>query len=101
MSLIWGLHHKEDEDTLYHGIYCMKNFCTSLRKESKNIIDLEKKKMLLLAKEELKSHKDAKICYISGKESLKNSLKFYVIGKLVIIVIIQVNIQVLHIVFVI
>ena len=30
-------------------------FCTSLREQAKNIIDFEKKKMLLLTKEELKS----------------------------------------------
>ena len=53
----------------------MKNFCTSLREDSKNIIDLEKKKMLPLAKEELKSHKDAKICYISGKRIFKKLSK--------------------------
>ena len=30
-------------------------FCTSLREQAKNIIDFEKKKMLPLTKEELKS----------------------------------------------
>ena len=48
----------------------MKMFCTSLREYTKNIIDFEKKKMLLLTKEELKSHQVAKVCYICG-----NSLK--------------------------
>ena len=33
----------------------MKMFCTSLREQAKNIIDFEKKKMLPLTKEELKS----------------------------------------------
>ena len=41
----------------------MKKFCTSLKEHAKNIIDFEKKKMLSLTKEELKSHKDAKVCY--------------------------------------
>ena len=41
----------------------MKNFCTSLRKYAKNIIDFEKKKMLPLTKEEIKSYQDAKVCY--------------------------------------
>ena len=50
----------------------MKKFCESLREHMKNIIDFEKKKMLPLTKEELKSHQDAKICYISGKRSLNN-----------------------------
>ena len=31
--------------------------------------------MLPLTKEELKSHQDAKVCYIYGKRMLKNSLK--------------------------
>ena len=47
----------------------MKKFCTSLREHAKNIIDFEKKKMLPLTKEELKSHQDAKVCYICGKKS--------------------------------
>ena len=33
----------------------------------KNIINSEKRKMLPLKKEELKSHQDAKVCYICGK----------------------------------
>ena len=42
----------------------MKKFCTSLRERIKNIIDFEKKKMLPIIKEELKSHQDAKVCSI-------------------------------------
>ena len=49
----------------------MKKFCESLREHVKNIIDFEKKKMLTLIKEELKSHQDAKVCYICGKRFLK------------------------------
>ena len=49
----------------------MKKFCESLREHAKNIIDFEKKKMLLLTKEELKSNQDAKVCYICGKRFLK------------------------------
>ena len=41
----------------------------------KNVIDFEKKKELPLTKIELKSHYDAKLCYIYGKRFLKNSLK--------------------------
>ena len=40
----------------------MKKFFTTLREHSKNIIDFEKKKILPLTKEELKSHQDAKVC---------------------------------------
>ena len=45
----------------------MKMCCISLREHAKNIIDFEKKKILTLIKEELKSHQDAKVCYICGK----------------------------------
>ena len=38
----------------------MKKFCT-LREHAKNI-NFEKKKKLLLTKEELKSYQDAKVC---------------------------------------
>ena len=46
-------------------------FCTSLKEHAKNIIDSEKKKLLPLTKEELKSHQDAKVSYICGKGFLK------------------------------
>ena len=36
----------------------------------KNMIDFEKNKMLPSTKEELKSHQDAKVCYICGKRFL-------------------------------
>ena len=49
----------------------MKTFCESLREHTKNITDFEKKKMLPLTKEELKSYQDAKVCYICGKRFLK------------------------------
>ena len=63
----------------------MKKFCESLREHAKNINDFERKKMLPLTKEELKSRQDAKVCYIC-----RNS-----------IVILHVNIEAHHIVFVI
>ena len=49
----------------------MKKFCESLRKHAKNVIDFEKKKVLPLTKEELKSYQDGKACYICGKRFLK------------------------------
>ena len=47
-----------------------KNFCESLREHAKNTTDFEKKKMLPLTKEKLKSHQEAKICCICGKRIL-------------------------------
>ena len=42
----------------------MKKFRESLREHAGNIISFEKKKMLLLTKEELKLHQDAKVCFV-------------------------------------
>ena len=53
----------------------MKKFCESLREHAKNIINFEKKEMLPLTKEELKSHQDAKVCYICGKRILQKPTK--------------------------
>ena len=39
----------------------MKKFCGHLREHAKNIIDFEKKKLLPLTKEELKSYQDIKV----------------------------------------
>ena len=60
---------------IYHGKDCIKKFCASLREHAKKIIDFERKKMLLLTKQELKSHQDARVCYICGRRILKKSLK--------------------------
>ena len=69
MSTIWGFDHIEDKHTLYLGKDCVKKSYTSLREHTKNIIDFEKKKMLPLTKKELRSHHDAKLCYICGKNT--------------------------------
>ena len=69
MSTILAFDHIETKHTLYCGKDCMKKFCTSLREHVKTIIAFEKKKMLSLIKEELKSHQDAKVYYICRKES--------------------------------
>ena len=53
----------------------MKKMYESLRERAKNIIDFEKKKMLPLKKEELRSHKNARNCYICGKRILKKLSK--------------------------
>ena len=58
---------------IYHGKDCIKKFCASLREHAKKIINFERKKMLLLTKEELKSHQDAKVCCICGRRILKKA----------------------------
>ena len=79
----------------------MKKFCESLREYVKYIIDFEKKNMPSSTKKEIKTHQDAKVCYICGKKILKNSLKVKIVEQLETMVIIQVNIEVQLIVYVI
>ena len=64
MSTIWEFDRIENKHTLYHGKNCIKKFRESLREHGKNIIDFEKEKMLPLTKEEIKSHRDPKLCHI-------------------------------------
>ena len=71
MSTIWAFNNIENRHTLYCGEDSMKKFCTFLKEQAKNVINFEKKAMLPLTKEELKSHQDAKVCYICRKRSLK------------------------------
>ena len=58
-----------------HGIYsskdCIKKFCESLREYPMEIINFNKKKKLLLTKEQQGSHENAKIFYIC-KEKFEN-----------------------------
>ena len=44
MSAILSFYHVENKHTLYHGKYCMKKLCESLREHAKNIINFEKRK---------------------------------------------------------
>ena len=83
MSTIWGSDHIKSRHIVYCGIDCMKKFCASLRERAKNIIDLEKKKNVTVNKRRIEI------------------LKIKLTGKSEIIVIIQVNIEVQHIVVVI
>ena len=64
MSAIWAFCHVENKHNLYRGKYCMKKLCECLREHAKNTTDFEKKKMLRLKKEELKSHENTKVHYI-------------------------------------
>ena len=58
MSTIWAFDCLENKHALYREKDSMKKFCESLRKNAKNVIDFEKKKILPLAKEELKSYQE-------------------------------------------
>ena len=73
MSKIWAFDQIENKHILYRQEDSTKKFCESLREHAKNIIDFEKRKMLSLTKEGLKSHQDAKLCYIC-RSNLKKAL---------------------------
>ena len=75
MSTIWAFDHIGNEHTIYRLKDCKKKFCESLREHVKNIIHFEKKRMLPLTKEKIKSHEEAKVCYICGKIILKKLSK--------------------------
>ena len=61
----------------YRGKDCMKKFCKYLREHATRIINYEKKKMVLLTKEEKINYNDQQICYICKKEFDKSDKKHY------------------------
>ena len=46
----------------------MNKFCVSLREPAVNVINFEKKRMLLLTEEKIKLHRDSTVCYICRKK---------------------------------
>ena len=70
-----GIYHKGIRHILNRREDCTKKFCESFRENAKNIIDFAKKKVIPLAKEELKSHQDPKVCHVCGKIILKKLTK--------------------------
>ena len=74
MSTIWAFHHIENKHNLYHRENYMIKFCEFLRKHPKNIVDFEKKKMLLLTKI-IKSDQEATKCYGGSKQFIKKIAK--------------------------
>ena len=59
----------------YRGDDCMKKFCKDLTKHATKIINYEKKKMILLTREEKTCYSKQKICYICKKEFNNNDKK--------------------------
>ena len=55
--------------------------CESLREHAKKLIDFKNKRMLPLTNEKLKSHEDAKLCYIFRKKILKKAVSKYKLSK--------------------
>ena len=92
MSTILLFKDIENKHDLYWGKDCMKNFCKSLREHAMNIINFKKENLKLLTNKQQELYKNASICYIKDKTN---------IVKLEIIVIMQVNTEVLHVLYVI
>ena len=61
ISLFISIENKHD---VYRGKDCMKKFSEFLREHVMKIINVKKKKMKLLSKEQQESYENAKICYI-------------------------------------
>ena len=80
MSTISLFKSIENKCDVYRGKKCMKKFWQSLREHLMEKINFKKKQMKLLAKKELKSYENAKICYIC-KQKFQNKhakdKKFY------------------------
>ena len=72
MSTIWAFDNMENNHSLYRGEYCIKKFCISLGEHAPDVINFEKKKMLLLTshQQNVKS---------LGKNFQKNLLKIKII----------------------
>ena len=54
----------ENKHDVYRGKDCIRKFCESLREHVMKKINFKKKKMKLLTKEQQKSYKNSKVCYI-------------------------------------
>ena len=94
MSTIWPFDHIKNKHTLYCGKDCMKKFCCSIREHATDLLIFEKRERLLLTKRIRITPRCNKLLHLQ-----KKNLKKYQKWKLEIIVIIQENIEVQHIVF--
>ena len=54
---------------------CIKKFCEFLKEHVENTYNFQKKNILPLTKEELKSHQAPRVYYIRGKKVLKKLSK--------------------------
>ena len=79
----------------------MKTFCESLREHAIDIINFKKKKMKLLTNEHQKSYKNATISWICKEKFGDKHAEYKNIVKLRTIVIIQKNLEKLHVGYVI
>ena len=64
MSAISSFKGIENKHDVYRGKDCMKKIYESLTEHAMKIINFTKKRMKLLANEQLELYENAKICYI-------------------------------------
>ena len=86
----------------YRGKDCMEKFCRDLRIEARKIFNCETKKLIPLTDEEKRFHEKQEICYICNKKidtDENDEDEFISKRKVHDIVIIQKNIEELHIAF--
>ena len=93
----------ENKQTYYRGRDCMKRFCDDLKEHLTRIANYEMKPMDPLTEKEKESYGNQQLCQICDKEfcSDNNNDEYKKMRKVKIIVIMQVNIEVPHIVSVI
>ena len=101
MSIISSFESIENNHDVYRGKDCMKKFCEFLREHAMKIINFKKKKWNCYQKSS-RNHMKMQESVIFVKKNLKiNNWKIKNIVKLDIIVIIQGNIEMLRIAYVI
>ena len=101
MSTISSFRSIENKHDIYRGKNCMKKFCESLREHAMKMINFKKKKMKLSTKEQQELYEMQRSVIFARKNLKINIWKIKNIVKLEIIVIIQENIEVLHMAYVI
>ena len=102
MSTVSSFRKIENKYDVYRGKDCMKRFYESLREQhALKVINFKKKKMKLLTKDQHESYENTNICYICKEKFENKYLKDNKYRKVKIIVIIQRNIEVLGIAYVI
>ena len=101
MSAISSFKIIENKHDVYRGKNCMKTFCEPLKEHAMKIINFIKKKMNEVINKRTASYENAKKCHICEENLTINILKMKIIKKLETMVIIQGNIEVPYIPYVI
>ena len=104
LDLVSSFDVKENKHSFYRGKDCVKKFCKELKEICAKIVNYEQKEMAPLTDKEKEYYEKQKKCYICQKRFYYNKKKkrfINYIEKLGIIVILQGNLEELHMAFVI